>query len=148
MFEHCDVNPYQTPQSCRVDEERRSKRTVFLRLFVGTLIGVSTHWVLLWTDTLSTEIPPAGGALLGFTAVLCYLNPVLLRSKILHGLGFFAGQISVTSCRPLFLINPFADVPRNIPVAWLSAMLAFLLSAAIIYQAVDLLSRTALAAVD
>lgn len=56
MFEHCDVNPYQTPQSCRVDEERRSKRTVFLRLFVGTLIGVSTHWVLLWTDTLSTEM--------------------------------------------------------------------------------------------
>ncbi|WP_231846260.1 hypothetical protein [Rhodopirellula baltica] len=112
------------------------------------MIGVSTHWVLLWTDTLSTEMPPAGGALLGFTAVLCYLNPVLLRSKILLGLGFFAGQISVTSCRPLFLINPFADIPRNIPVAWLSAMLAFLLSAAITYQAVDLLSRTALAAVD
>lgn len=103
-------------------------RQFFVTAGVGFFTGTATHWMLFWTDTLSSEFPPMGGILVGFAAALCWAFPVILNRRLVFGLAFLLGHFSAASCRPLSLLNLFNAIPRNFATAWTSAVVAFALS--------------------
>jgi hypothetical protein len=114
---------------------------IFAAVGIGFLAGTATHWVLFWTDEISTEFPPMGGILLGLVVALCWTFPEVHEPRLFLFLAFLAGQVNAAFCRPLAVMNPFNAIPRNFVVAWGSAMIAFALSAALSLAAIRAVRR-------
>ena len=82
-----------------------------------------------------------GGVLLGLLVSVWWTFPAVRQTRLVLGLAFFVGHVNAALCRPLSLINPFNAIPRNFIMAWTSAIVAFALSVAISYTAINAIKR-------
>lgn len=135
-------NPYSPVSTVDVAPAGGSRCRAVPSFVTGFFGGTALQWVLFWTDSFSTEVPPLGGALLGLLSVLAINFPVVRNRPVFLLGGAIVGNLNAFWCNKAPLL--YWDIPRDVVTAWGLASIAFALTFACCFAFVSLARRTKL----
>ena len=137
-----EQNPYSPVSTVDVAPVGGSRWRAVPSFATGFFGGTALQWVLFWTDSFSTEVPPLGGALLGLLSVLAIYFPVVRNRPAFLFAGAIVGNLNAFWCNKAPLL--YWDIPRDVITAWGLASIAFALTFAFSFASVSLVRRTKL----